>query len=346
MITRYKYVRTIDMNLEKLGIGGTFSDKIIAKNSSNDEEKILVFNSSSDVAIFFRTENCQVLQHKDGSLYVTNIGGAIRRYWWHDMEFYIHDKLKVKQSTYGYYVDTRFGRCYVNSLIKNTRFVEFVDILDKVKEMWYLLRFLETFPNGCKDSVFEDVYSELTSENLASVKDCQKMLAEGLNNQVTNILAGKRGYVIAELEALLKNVKANLWTVGDEGTPVVTDAILDAGESGDTKFYTQLGVGKYWNEVELPAEIGSLFDTFACSIENVGIVPSGKELEDGMAAISYYDISDAIIVFESMDAAKAFAEANPIEPSDFLVLHDNAWYSSFVNKEDRLTNLDELVIEV
>lgn len=207
----------------------------------------------------------------------------------------------------------------------NPRFVEFVDILDKAKEMWYLLRFLETFPNGCKDSVFEDVYSELTSENLASVRDCQKMLAEGLNNQVTNILAGKRGYVLAELEALLKNVKANLWMVGDENASVITDAILDAGESGDIKFYTQLGVGKYWNEVELPAEIGSLFDTFACSIENVGIVPSGKELEDGMAAISYYDLSDAIIVFESMDAAEAFAEANPIDPSDFLMLHDNAW---------------------
>ena len=119
MVTLYKYVRTIDMNLESLGIGRTFSDKIIARNSSNDEEKILIFNSVSDAAVFFRTENCQVLQYKDGSLYVTNIGGAIRKYWWHDMEFYIHDKLKVKQSTYGYYVDTRFGRCYINSLIKN-----------------------------------------------------------------------------------------------------------------------------------------------------------------------------------------------------------------------------------
>lgn len=124
MVTLYKYVRAIDMNLERLGIGGTPSNKIVAINPSNEEEKILIFNSSNDNAVFFRTENCQVLQHKGGSFYVTNIGGAIRRYWWHDVEFHIHDKLKVKQSTYGYYVDTRFGRCYINSLIKNAILID------------------------------------------------------------------------------------------------------------------------------------------------------------------------------------------------------------------------------
>lgn len=119
MIKDYEYVRTIDLNVEKFNIGGTPSDKYVVKDKDGNQ-KIAIYNSGKRGINFFRLDNCKVLQHKDGSFYITNIGYAYPCAWTEDAIFHIHDKLKVKKSRmYGNYVDTKMGRCYVNTLMFN-----------------------------------------------------------------------------------------------------------------------------------------------------------------------------------------------------------------------------------
>lgn len=122
MVKDYKQVRIINMNLERLGIGGSPSDKFVIEDDSGNQ-RIAIFNSGDNGIVFFRLDNSMLLQHKDGSFYVTNIGYAARCYWIENPVFHIHDKLKVRESGYGYYVRTNGGRCYINSFMQN--FIKF-----------------------------------------------------------------------------------------------------------------------------------------------------------------------------------------------------------------------------
>ena len=203
-----------------------------------------------------------------------------------------------------------------------------VESLDNAKQMYYLLKFLLEYEYD-SDTPFDDVVPPLTQNEVEIVERAQKMLSDGLVVCKNDIEAGKEVDVVAEIKKTIDSIRSSLWTVTDENgeTVCVVDAILDVSDYADTKFYAEMDYGEFWNEVNLPDEVDNLFRAYIATIKDAGIVPEDADLSNGMVAISYYDLSDSLIIFESMAKAEAFAEANPVDPTDFLEYQDGCWNS-------------------
>ena len=95
----------------------------------------------------------------------------------------------------------------------------------------------------------------------------------------------------------------------------------------DCSFYREAGFGEFWNEVALPLQLEALWEKYQEEI----LKPQEPDLilgdpDDGNVAISYYDISDVILIFRDNIAARAFAERHPVDPSEFMEFSNNAWY--------------------
>lgn len=200
-------------------------------------------------------------------------------------------------------------------------FENVISALDSAKLFSYGLKFLATNPFKDEDSVFADIRKPLSMAEITNITDVMgENFSATLENIATRCDSGELDITALadEINAAIEKTKGMLPEVKGEN---LLDAVLSTCDAADIKFYELARYGHYWNEVRLPDAHKKVFNAAVKTIaqnESLGIV-IGEKPEDGYVAISYYDISDAVIVFYSMDLAKVFAEKNPVDPSDFML---------------------------
>lgn len=97
-------------------------------------------------------------------------------------------------------------------------------------------------------------------------------------------------------------------------------------------YYCAAGYGKFWNEVELPMVVRDLFcgyvKTLSETTEGMIEVESCTAYSIGTVGVSYYDLSDILVVFKDETAVRNFLaeEKNQVDPVDVLYYTDGAWY--------------------
>lgn len=200
-------------------------------------------------------------------------------------------------------------------------FENVISALDSAKLFSYGLKFLATNPFKDEDSVFADIRKPLSMAEITNITDVMgESFSATLENIATRCDNGELDItaLAGEINAAIEKTKGMLPEVNGEN---LLDAVLSTCDAADIKFYELAHYGHYWNEVRLPDAHKKVFNAAVKTIaqnESLGIV-IGEQPKDGYVAISYYDISDEVIVFYSMDLAKAFAEKNPVDPSDFML---------------------------
>ena len=95
-----------------------------------------------------------------------------------------------------------------------------------------------------------------------------------------------------------------------------------------------ISFGAFWNEIRNPLFIDSLIDKLGEYYSNqpeLHCMGSERAVQgkykEGTAAIGFYDIGSELLVFASEEAADAFEEANPVDPSERYVFANNGWVS-------------------
>lgn len=110
--------------------------------------------------------------------------------------------------------------------------------------------------------------------------------------------------------------------------------ILDGYEECDDKFYHSIcWQWSYWDEVPMPDFLVALLESAAKELQQEWPSLLGTEsmaaevgIKEGMCAISYYDLSNEMLVFASEKDAEAFSEAFPVDPSEFLDFYGDGWH--------------------
>ena len=193
-------------------------------------------------------------------------------------------------------------------------FMNFVNFCDSLKTIWYQCQYI--IDRGSYDG---------------TVVESAKLMQKVLNDACLFPLEMS----IAVLDALLPDIDSNspgCKTFSPE-LPLggIIDSFMQEYDNADNPFYRDAKYGKYWNEVELPACVYLLFSKYMDILRPTGFIGvegmiTGSNYHNGCCGISYYDLSDATIVFDSEADAQAFADKNPVEPSDLILWKDGAWY--------------------
>lgn len=193
-------------------------------------------------------------------------------------------------------------------------FTDFINFCNSLKIIWYQCQYI--IDKGSYDG---------------TVIESARLMQKILNDASLSPLEVS----IAVLDALLPDIDNNTpgcKTFSPE-LPLggIIENFMQQYNDADIPFYQDAKYGKYWNEVELPPCVYLLFCKYMDILKPTGFIGvegmiTEDNYHDGCCGISYYDLSDATIVFESEADAKAFAEKNPVEPSDLMLWKDAAWY--------------------
>lgn len=191
-------------------------------------------------------------------------------------------------------------------------FMNFVNFCDSLKTIWYQYQYI--IERGSYDG---------------TVVESAKLMQKVLNDACLFPLEMS----IAVLDALLPDIDSNspgCKTFSPE-LPLggIIDSFMEEYSNADIPFYQNFG--KYWNEVELPACVYLLFCKYMDILKPAGFIGvegmiTRDNYHNGCYGISYYDLSDATIVFGSETDARAFADKNPVNPFDMILWKDGAWY--------------------
>lgn len=210
--------------------------------------------------------------------------------------------------------------------IKN--FAGLVSILDEMKQNYYLARAISEQPHHFGE-VCEELGLSITAEQVTMAKN--NLLAFDAASP-SSLEALKNEFVPGvSYETKLANEFLRLSETLSNSLSELYAKILAGCDQMDTKFYDAAGYGEFWNEVELPSSIEELFNFMVvCAAPLVpGMVTGDDELKNGFVALSIYDLSDALVVFENKDAMDAFLNSHHNAPdcTDGLTYYDGGWQS-------------------
>lgn len=198
--------------------------------------------------------------------------------------------------------------------MQTINFTDVVEWLNNLKELYYLCKFVQTDPPNREN--FD--HAKTLETYLCSLEDIPLSEAMKSSQKKISLKYDKCGH-----QMVLSS---------DEPLGILFQEILDDFEERDEKFYCEAGFGKFWDEVPLPPFIEAIFEEVVRELQKEWPSLIGTEsmaakagLREGLCAISYYDLSNILLVFQDEDFAQAFSASFPIEPSEFLNFYDGCW---------------------
>lgn len=94
-----------------------------------------------------------------------------------------------------------------------------------------------------------------------------------------------------------------------------------------------ISFGAFWNEIENPECVNSLVEqlgAFYAAKPETGCLGSERafsgECQDGYAALSYYDIGSEFLIFKDEEHARAFDDADPVDPVSVYRFSGGGWF--------------------
>ena len=208
-------------------------------------------------------------------------------------------------------------------------FAEFLQMLNLLKETYYLCRLVcsdwsLTKDLACVDDTDRDALTNSASQVCSELTNLGSMNA----NQVMQLIASNRlkdADGVSLFHELELNTKSTLGAV--------FKALQDEASARDDSFYHMMGAGEFWNEVENPAFIETLFNSageiMAETIDGlIGTEMSDDVLHDDVYGVSFYDVGDLMLVFDSQRAAEHFMTRHGVgaEPCELRTYKDGAWF--------------------
>lgn len=209
-----------------------------------------------------------------------------------------------------------------------TLFEEIVEALDGLKQSYYLLQYCQDNLNDLNLNVvaaqqLHMFQHRFLSEQADSITDA---LMSGIAYEDTVLMKMLKTDVIDNLKSCqVQDLFGSLVSIGS-----LFERILDERRACDDTFYREYG--EFWNEVPLPDCVERIFTAYVESRKAsvpgmLGMEgPRDETLPKGTTGISYYDLSDLMILFENRAAAEAFAEENGVEPSQYLTFCGNGFH--------------------
>lgn len=228
-----------------------------------------------------------------------------------DVDDYIED-LKTMQA----YIDAHITKPKEEAeTMKKDTFPEMFDLLDQLKQRWYLLKFISERPSEY-GGLSRDASSALTELDqnvraVAALITCSGDPAVKAD-QLRGYTCFKGLAFPCQQEQLLK----------------VSEAILEQYSGGDDPFYVDAGYGNYWNEVPLPGCIEECLTSYIKAIQPmvpglIGLEEPDMDIPEGAWGLSLYDLSDTMLVFKDRESLDAFPMTGDINsPAKW----DGAWY--------------------
>ena len=195
-------------------------------------------------------------------------------------------------------------------------FTETVELLDQLKQQWYLLKYITERHSkfGDRAATARLALDEL-DRNIAAITTLMKSSANAYVKEDQ-----LKGYL--SFDGLVYQCK-------QEQLQRTTSSILK-GHTDGYPFYADAGYGLYWNEVPLPCCIEQLFTTFVELTKwqypgMLGVEHPNMALPDNAAALSIYDLSNIAVIFESETCLEEFLKENSVEPSDIMYWTGSCW---------------------
>lgn len=183
-------------------------------------------------------------------------------------------------------------------------FSKMVELLDSVKETYYLLHYLSDTQPGLR---------KIARRELTRLTKRMNSVAKAIDGETPEqtLLDTIRGY-IGDVQAT---------HTGEASLGSLFNSIKDDARANDIPFYSNYG--EFWNEVPLPASVESVFIAYinkmaASKVEGMRGVSGTVDEFKGDWGYSIYDLSDIMVVFDSEEHARKFHEEDGVEPYDFM----------------------------